>query len=369
MVELGIERLDPSILKGRCGIFTNESGLTHQWQRSVDVLAERLSVILVGEHGYFGVYAPGQDVPDERDSHNGLPIVSLYGNAQGIDILETLDTLVIDIQDVGMRCFTYLATIKDLIEKSASTGTRIVVCDRPHLRSALSEFGAVPEDEHTSIVAPAGLPFVSPLTIAETSRLFAAQAGVTPVIIPMVGYRRSMTFTETSLPFVAPSPNLPSLQSVLLYPALVLLEGLEVSIGRGTPRPFTTIGSPTFDTWEVISALDNEKIPGLLVRSAMFVPRDDQYAGKRCQGIGFWVQDPVVFDPMKLAMVLLVLLRRKCGMIWRNMGDYMVIDRLWGSTRLRESVDAGMAPTDLYQREASLGAKTVCELQQVYLYQ
>jgi uncharacterized protein YbbC (DUF1343 family) len=174
-----------------------------------------------------------------------------------------------------------------------------------------------------------------------------------------------MTFMETGLPFAAPSPNLPSLQSILFYPVVVLLEGLEVSIGRSTPRPFTTIGSPTLDTWEVISVLNNEKIPGLLVRSAMFVPRDDQYAGKRCQAIEFWVQNPAVFDPMKLAMALFVLLRRKCGMIWKNMG----IDRLWRSARLRESVDAGMAPTDLYQSEASLGAKTVCELQQVYLYQ
>ncbi len=369
MVELGIEQLDPSVLQGRCGIFTNESGLTRRWQRSIDVLKDRLSVVLVGEHGYSGVYAPGENVPDERDEHSGLPVVSLFGNAEGINALAALDTLVIDIQDVGVRCFTYLATIKDLIEKSASTGTHIVVCDRPHLRSALAGFGTAPEEGHASIVAAADLPFTSPLTIAETSRLFGLRAGVTPTIVPMSGYRRSMSFAGMGIPFAAPSPNLPTWQSVLLYPALVLLEGLEVSIGRGTPRPFTTVGSPTFDTWEVITALAKEEIPGLLVRPAMFVPQCDQYAGTRCQGVEFWVQDPGVFDPMKLAMVLLVLLRERYAVTWRTVENCFVVDRLWGSARLRESVDAGMASADLYQHERSLGAKTVHELRQAYLYQ
>ncbi len=296
MVKPGIENLANVDRTKTIGLFSNISGVNSRWERTVDIIKPKY--IFTAEHGYFEEFLPGEKYFDARDPITGTPVVTIYGKENRRELSDT-DILYVDIQDSGTRCFTYVNSLFKLIKKSAEIGFKIVILDRPNPISSLESFGS-PEDKEFSPVSAPFIPFVYPFTIGELALFYADKANGNVEVVKMEGYKRSMFYENTGIPFSSPSPNLSSVQSVYLYPALVLSEGFDISVGRGTPKPFRWIGSPIIDIKDFSAFVKSLKIEGLLWKPAVFIPSADRFKGELCYGLEFYVTEPLKFSPLRL---------------------------------------------------------------------
>ena len=297
-VKAGIEEFDISLKKGKTGLFSNISGVNEHWERSVDII--RPDYIFTGEHGYFEEFAEGEKFSSYKDPINQTKIVSLYGE-DGKEALSEIDTLFIDIQDVSVRCFTYASTLLNLIKTGKGFAYKIIVLDRPNLQQGKSFGGPA---ERTSFVAPPFIPFVYPFTLGELALFYSAKFDGDVSVIKLKNYKREMNFYDTAMAFSSPSPNLPDIQAVMLYPGLVLMEEFNVSVGRGTQKPFRIVGAPFIDAGKLTTFVKNLKIDGLLAKPAVFTPSSGKFAKEKCYGSEFYVENPSAFEPMRLGFHL-----------------------------------------------------------------
>ncbi|WP_030720288.1 exo-beta-N-acetylmuramidase NamZ domain-containing protein [Streptomyces sp. NRRL F-2580] len=353
-VRTGFERLAAdgyALLAGqKVGVVTNPTGITADARHLVDVLHadERVDLVAVfgPEHGFRGTAQAGGSEGASRDPATGLPVYDTYDKSgqRLADVFTAagVDTVVFDIQDVGARFYTYIWTLYDCMRAAALAGKAVVVLDRPNPVGGRRAAGPVLERSYASFVGREPIALAHGMTAAELALLFngefLADRPVRLRTVAMSGWRRQSFFGETGLPWVPPSPNMPTPDTALAYAGTCLFEGTNLSEGRGTTTPFEVVGAEGIDRrWaEAANALD---LPGVWFREAYFTPTFSKHVGKVCGGVRLIVHDREAFDPVRAGIGLLVTARRAWGGFgWRT--DHW-IDRLTGSDRVRTMVDAG----------------------------
>jgi uncharacterized protein YbbC (DUF1343 family) len=335
----------------RVGLVTNQTGVDADGISDVERLRTagvRLVALFSPEHGFRGAADPGAAIASGVDSATGLPIYSLYGrvSAPTPEMLRGIEVMVVDLQDAGARYYTYLATTVDVMRAVGAAGIRVLVLDRPNPIGGLVQ-GNVLEREHITNVGRLELPMRHGMTLGELAGLARTDLGLATDlrVVPVSGWSRSQAIDQTGLPFVPPSPNLRTVESLFHYPGLCLFEGTNLSVGRGSDAPFEQIGAPWLDTAAVLRAVRAAGLSGVEFTGVGFTPTrpgDGKYADTLLAGIRLRVTDRLAYDPTVTAVQLLAAIRR------RHVTEFAWIpahfDRLAGTTRLREAIDAGAEP-------------------------
>ncbi|MET4923663.1 DUF1343 domain-containing protein [Streptomyces sp. PSRA5] len=357
-VRTGFDRLAADgyrLLAGRrVGVVTNPTGVTRDVRHIVDVMHpdERveLTAVFGPEHGFRGTAQAGGSEGRYDDPATGLPVYDTYQTSgqRLADIFTEsgVDTVVFDIQDAGARFYTYIWTLYDCMEAAALAGKRFVVLDRPNPVTGRAALGPVLRPEFATFVGRKPIAQAHGMTVAELALLFNGEFLAKPVegldIVRMSGWRRSDFFDGTGLPWVPPSPNMPTPETALVYSGTCLFEGTNLSEGRGTTRPFELLGAEGIDrAWA--EAADAEGLSGVRFREAYFAPTFSKFQGRTVGGVQLHVHDRESFDPVRTGIALLVTAKRTwSGFAWR---EDNWIDKLTGSTSVRTLIDAG-ADTD-----------------------
>ncbi|WP_030676594.1 exo-beta-N-acetylmuramidase NamZ family protein [Streptomyces cellulosae] len=337
----------------RVGIVTNPTGVTRDVRHIVDVMHADtrvdLRAVFGPEHGFRGTAQAGGSEGRYDDPATGLPVYDTYlksGQAlAGIFTASGVDTVVFDIQDVGARFYTYIWTLYDCMEAARLAGKRFVVLDRPNPVTGQAALGPVLHEEFATFVGRKPISQAHGMTVAELARLFNGEFLSTPVeldTVLMTGWRRSQWYDAWGLPWVPPSPNMPTPDTALVYSGTCLFEGTNLSEGRGTTRPFELLGAEGVDgRWA--DAANRLALPGVRFREAYFAPTFSKFQGKTIGGVQIHVHDRDAYDPVRTGIALLVTARKVwSGFAWRP--DNW-IDKLTGSTLVRTMIDAG-ADTD-----------------------
>jgi len=366
------DRLD--LLRGRrVGVLCHPASVTSDLVHIVDRLIAagvRPSRLFGPEHGVRGEAQDMVGVADGRDTRTGIPVTSLYGETfesltpTAVD-LEGLDVLVVDLQDVGSRYYTYVWTMAMALGAAARARVAIVVLDRPNPLGGVAIEGGTVKEACTSFVGLGAVPVRHGLTIGEVARMVAAGMpwGGTRffraldcdlTVVAARGWRRAMTFTDTGLPWVMPSPNMPTPDTALVYPGQCLFEATNLSEGRGTTRPFEIVGAPFLDGHAWAAALAETALPGLRLRPIAFRPTFHKFAGKACGGVQLHVVDAAAFRPYRTGVALIAAARKICGddFRWRSepyefVADPPAIDLLTGSAEVRRAIDVGAQLADI----------------------
>lgn len=370
MVRTGLDRVLSGefgeLLAGRVGLIANPTSLDGDLVHAADALAAagKLALLFGPEHGIRGEAQDMIGVAGGKDARTGVPVHSLYGDtieslAPPVELLRGLDVLVYDIQDVGCRYYTFAWTLLLALRAAAAARVRVVVLDRPNPLGGLAVEGGGVEEGYTSFVGLHSVPVRHGLTVGEMTRLLAAREGLSAwlEIVPMAGWRRAMHFDATGLPWVIPSPNMPTLDTAYVYPGLCLIEGTELSEGRGTTHPFELVGAPFVsyaEARQLAESLAAEKLPGIKFRPMVFTPGFQKHAGKRCGGVALHVTSRREFKPYLTGVAILRAFRQGWpkAFRWRTrayefVGDKPAVDLLAGGPGLREGIDAGASLAEL----------------------
>ncbi len=358
-VTTGLESLlarPASVRRLRLGLIANPTsvtrGLVHASVAMHSARAFRLVSLFGPEHG---IWADAQDlveVEDSRDPRTGLPVHSLYGRTRvpTQSMLSGLDAVVFDVQDVGSRYYTFIYTMLHAMEACAQHGRRLIVLDRPNPIGGAAIDGNLLDPAFSSFVGGHPLPARHGLTVGELALLFRKerQLDVDLKVVRMRGWRREMAFEDTGLPWVLPSPNMPTPDTAVVYPGGCLVEGTNLSEGRGTTRPFELVGAPWLDPWQLAKALTAEKLPGVVFRPVFFTPTFQKHAGRLCGGVQVHVTDRRTFSAWLTYLLLIVHARAQDErrFLWRDPPyEYehikRPIDILCGTDRIRLAIEAG----------------------------
>jgi uncharacterized protein YbbC (DUF1343 family) len=340
----------------RAGLVTNHTGIDPEGVSSIDRLHTHPRVELVAlfapEHGIRGTAEAGELVDHSLDEATGLPIHSLYGDTRKPtpEMLAGIQVLLFDIQDIGTRYYTYIYTMALAMEAAGEAGIPFVVLDRPNPIGGTHVQGNLLDPAFASFVGQYPIPMRHGMTPGELARLFRDRFGVSSElhVVPLDGWRRDVLFPDTGLPWVAPSPNMPDLESALHYPGTCLFEGTNLSVGRGTDRAFQKIGAPWLDGEALARRVRGHQLPGVRVEPVVFTPAspgDGKFDGERVEGVRLHVTDPAVYDPARTGVVLLVEARALTGDRWAWRASHF--DRLAGTDRLRTGIEAGLSPAQL----------------------
>ncbi|MBE8476700.1 exo-beta-N-acetylmuramidase NamZ family protein [Streptomyces justiciae] len=355
----GFERLAAdayALLDGqRVGIVTNPTGITRDARHIVDVMHADpkvdLRAVFGPEHGFRGTAQAGGSEGRYDDPATGLPVYDTYlKSGQPLADVFTasgVDTVVFDIQDVGARFYTYIWTLYDCMEAAQLAGKRFVVLDRPNPVTGRSAEGPVLHKEFATFVGRQPISQAHGMTVAELARLFNGEFLTAPVALDtvlMTGWRRSDFYDASALPWVPPSPNMPTPDTALVYSGTCLFEGTNLSEGRGTTRPFELLGAEGIDgRWA--AAANELGLPGVHFREAYFAPTFSKFQGRTVGGVQIHVHDRAAYDPVRTGIGLLVTAKRVwSGFAWRS--DNW-IDKLTGSTQVRTAIDAGTGVDDV----------------------
>lgn len=327
----------------RVSVVANHSSVTLDGRRTVDVLAQRRDVFLTSifspEHGLHGKV--DDKVDDSTDEGTGLPVHSLYGASYRPtpQQLHEVDAVVYDLQDIGCRFYTYITTLGLLLEACAENDVAVYVLDRPNPIGGLDVEGPCSDSDHESFVAYHELPLRHGMTVGELARLFNAERGINAQlkVVTMGGWQRSFWQPHTGQRWIDPSPNIRDVIAALLFPGVGLIEGSNVSVGRGTENPFHVFGAPWMDGDAVARALHERAIPGLRCESVAFTPQDALHRHYRqpCPGVGFIVENEQLFSPAALGLALIEILRERYADVW----EYRSIEKLLGRSDLIEAIE------------------------------
>lgn len=302
-VNPGIEVLlkeEKDVLSGKkVGLITNPTGIDSKLTSIVDLLHDdpdiNLTALFGPEHGVRGDAQAGASVEYYIDEKTGLPVYSLYGKTKKPtpEMLKDVEVLVFDIQDVGTRYYTYIYTMAYAMEAAKENDIPFIVLDRPNPQGGESVDGPVLEPEFSSFVGLYPIPLKHGMTVGELSTLFNKEfkIGADLKVIKMKGWKRDMDYDDTGLPFVLPSPNMPTVSTTFVYPATGLIEGTNVSEGRGTTKPFELIGAPYINGDELAGKLNALRLPGVKFRAASFTPMFSKHAGKLSHGVEIYITD------------------------------------------------------------------------------
>ncbi len=353
MVQPGIsvllsERSD-LLAKRRVGVLTHASGVLPDLRGTATALLERADVraLFSPEHGLHGAAAHGEDVANAVD-RSGVPLYSLYGTqfAPTAEQLADLDVIVCDLQDVGCRFYTYVWTVIKTIEAAAQSSVAVIIADRPNPIGGTIEGPGVEPDLRT-LVGLYDVPVRHGLTLGELALLINREAafGCDLTVVACAGWQRSMLWSATGLPWVPPSPNMPTPETALVYPGTCLAEGINISVGRGTAKPFEWLGAPWIDAMQLAAALNDLDLPGVRWRPAAFQPCAAPYAGEICQGVQPHVVDAAVLRPVTSGTALIATIAQLYpeALNWTTAH----FDRLAGSRDIRHALAAGAPLTTI----------------------
>ncbi|MDE2796498.1 MAG: DUF1343 domain-containing protein [Gemmatimonadota bacterium] len=350
--------------RSRLGLIAHPASVTSDLTHAADAIRAAgydLHAIFGPQHGARG---EKQDNMIESDHYSdpvtGLPVHSLYGDVRKptLAMLDGLDALLFDLQDVGVRVYTFVWTMALAMEACAAANVRFVVLDRPNAIGGTRREGPVLRPGYESFVGLHPVPLRHGLTCGEMARWLNEERGIACdlTVVPCGGWRRSTLWQDTGLTWVMPSPNLPTPDSCVVYPGMVLLEGTNLSEGRGTTRPFELFGAPWLNPAALTARLADARLPGVHFRPCHFEPTFQKHAGRLCCGAQLHVTDPHTFEPVRTAVEILVAARALApqDFAWREPPyEYEEtrppIDILWGHPGLREGVQDGAATDEILE--------------------
>ena len=341
----GFERLRGQ----RVALLTNHTGQAKDGRATIDLLAEAPEVDLVAlfspEHGIRGEL--DEPVASGQDERTGLPVHSLYGDTRRPlpEMLEGLDTIVVDIQGIGARFYTYMTTMAYVMEAAAERDISMLVLDRPNPIGGVEIEGPVQDEEAMGFTGYFPMPIRHGLTLGELARLFAAEREIDVEldVVAMRGWRRDAWFDATGQPWIDPSPNMRNLTQAVLYPGIGAIEGTNISVGRGTDSPFERVGAPWIDGVELAAALNDRGLTGISFYPVSFIPESSKFAGERCAGVYMIVTDRERIRPVRVGLEI-------AAALYRLYGDAFELDaaaQLFGSRETLERVAAGDDPTEI----------------------
>lgn len=352
------------LLKGKkVGLITNPTGIDSKMNSIVDLLHDdsdiELTALFGPEHGVRGDAQAGEYVESYIDEKTGLPVYSLYGQTRKPtpEMLENVEVLVFDIQDVGTRYYTYIYTMAYSMEAAKEKNIPIVVLDRPNPLGGLSVDGPVLEPEFSSFIGMYPIPTRHGMTVGELASLFNEEfnIGADLRVVKMKGWRRSMDFDDTGLPFVLPSPNMPTVSTTFVYPATGLIEGTNLSEGRGTTKPFELIGAPFINSTNLAAELNSLSLPGVKFRAASFTPTSSKHAGKLSHGVEIYVTDRAEFDAVTTGLYIIKTIHDMYPDDFEFLSNNF-FDKLIGNDGVRTMILEGASVREItktYQKELS----------------
>jgi uncharacterized protein YbbC (DUF1343 family) len=370
-------------VKGRrVGLVTNQTGVNSRSESTAGLFSDHPDIHLVAlyspEHGLNGTAQAGQSIPFKMDKKYNLPVFSLYGQSEIPDpkkprdmdesmrdfdtqdkgkflekgMAEDIEVLVFDLQDVGTRIYTYIATMAYCMSFSARMGIDFIVLDRPNPINGLDLEGPVlVYPEYSSFVGLYPIPVRHGMTVAELALLFNdtyIAPKVNLKVIPMKGWERKMWFDETGLPWISPSPNMPTLATATVYPGQVFLEGTNISEGRGTSAPFETFGAPWLNDKVLAETLNRIGLPGVHFMDLTFKPTFSKFRGELCRGCLIKVLNRSVFRPLETTLNIIRTIQQEHPGLFHFFDDYF--DKTMGTDRVRLSLEEGEAVTDILNR-------------------
>jgi uncharacterized protein YbbC (DUF1343 family) len=376
-VKLGVEVLfekNLDLIRGKhVGLITNPTGLDSHLDSIIDRFRAQPGVTLVAlygpEHGVRGNAQAGEYVPFYFDEHLQLPVFSLYGQTHkppadmmtNIDeymrsfdtkhegkqvaagMMQSVDVMVFDLQDVGTRVYTYIATMAYAMQAAADAGIPFIVLDRPNPINGTAMEGPILEyPKHSSFIGLYPIPLRHGMTAGELARLFNDKfltKKVNLTVVPMENWSRDEWFSETSLPWVLPSPNLPTPESATVYPGQVIIEGTNLSEGRGTTKPFEFFGAPWVDGFVLAKKLNDLKLPGVKFREVWFTPTFSKFAAKQCGGCQLHVVDRQSYQPVATTLAILSVVKQLYGDKLEFHAEYF--DKVLGNSTVREALERG----------------------------
>lgn len=377
-VEVFLER-HAGLVKGkRVGLITNPTGVDSLLRSDVELFLNSLDFKIVAlygpEHGVRGDAQAGEYVPFYRDPKYDLPVFSLYGETmkpaagmiKNIDAymrsfdttgkgkqlekaaVQDIDVMIFDIQDVGTRVYTYVATMAYAMQACAEAGVPFIVLDRPNPIGGAAAEGPVLDPALASFIGVYPIPLRHGMTVGELAMLFNdrfMEKKVFLTVIPVEGWERARWFDETGLPWVMPSPNMPTLDTAAVYPGQVVFEGTNVSEGRGTTRPFEFFGAPWIDGHSLAAKLNGLGLTGVAFREAWFTPTFSKFQGERCGGCQVHVLDRKSYRPIETTLAVIKTIRDDYPQKFQFHADYF--DKVMGTSRVREALASGRAVKDI----------------------
>ena len=382
---LGSEHLlaSPRLNGLRVGVLANPASIDHRFRHIVDLLAAssdwKLAAIFGPQHGFRSDLQDNMiETPHTTDPRREVPIFSLYSETREPtpEMLDLIDVLVIDIQDVGARIYTFIYTMANCLRGAARRGLPVIVCDRPNPIGGAIE-GPMLRQGFESFVGQFPIPMRHGMTVGELARLFNEHhaIGAQLEIVSMEGWSRDMYWDETGLPWVMPSPNMPTLDTAIVYPGTVLFEGTMLSEARGTTRPFELIGAPWLDGDALAARMNACGLKGVHFRPAIFEPTFQKYARTTCGGCQIHVTARTEFEPVKAGVALM---RESYALdparfLWRPPPyeyerDKLPIDILAGSAELREQIEAQVPLADIAASWRSGEAEFAATIRPYLLY-
>ncbi len=370
LVKTGLEILTAnppaSLAKARLGLLANQGSVGPGFEHAVTLidraLPGRLRTLLGPQHGFAGEKQDNMVESDHAEEKGtGRPIYSLYGRTRMPQphMLDGLDVLLVDLVDVGTRVYTFAQTLFYCLETAALAGVKVVILDRPNPIGGSEVEGNLLKPDCASFVGLHPIPMRHGFTLGELALYMTGRLGKPPEleIIRATGWNREMYFRETGLPWVYPSPNMPSPETAWLYPGQVLWEGANISEGRGTTRPFHLCGAPFIDALSVKEELDSYDLPGVVFRPAVFEPTFHKFQGQVCQGLELHPMDKRSFKPYLTSLTILeVLLRRYPEQFAWKQPPYeyeyerMPIDLILGDKSVRQGLESGLSAVEMEKK-------------------
>lgn len=362
-MRLGLERLieDPTrwLGTGRVGLVANPTSVDRRLNHAVDLLHRHRDIdlrLLFGpEHGVRGCAQDMIGIDDARDPVSGLPEISLYGDSfdslsPQSEHLSQIDVLVFDLQDIGTRYYTYAATMALCMRAAKTHPVKVVVLDRPNPIGGLKIEGGGVATGLESFCGLYPIPQRHAMTVGELARLYNTtfDIGAELAVVECEGWPRAAYYDECDLPWIMPSPNLPTLDTAIVYPGMCLVEGTNLSEGRGTTRPFELVGAPFIDARALAHELSRYTLSGVRFRPCAIEPMFHKFAGQHCEALQLHVTDRGAFDAYRTGIAVLIAVRSLWpdDFAWRTnpyefRGDVPAIDLLTGSSLVRAAIDAG----------------------------
>jgi len=382
----------------KVGLITNPTGVDSKLNSLIDLFHENPGIDLVAlygpEHGLYGNAQAGEYIPFTKNKKCGLPVFSLYGQSMKSDsgglkdidksmrdfdtvaegkfledpMIEGVDGLIFDIQDIGTRIYTYIATMAYCMQVCAKKGIEFIVLDRPNpINGKMMEGPVLEYPAFSSFVGLYPIPVRHGMTTGELAHLFKERFLIKEVhltVIPMKGWMRSMWYDQTGLPWINPSPNIPTLQTATVYPGQVFLEGTNISEARGTKKPFEQFGAPWINGKELAKKLNTLALPGVRFRETRFSPNFSKFKGKLCSGAQLQVLDRTRFQPFSTTLHIIKTIKETSPHQFKFYQEYF--DKIVGSTSIREAIEMGVLVDDII-REYTSQLEVFANLRQEYL--
>ena len=315
MIQLGLSLLLNEkwniITHQQVGLITNQTGVNENLDRNIELLSDlcHISALFSPEHGFFGSAQDGQAINSSIDKEQLIPVHSLYGDRREPtqEMVDGLDMLIYDIQDVGSRFYTYISTLFLSMRAASEYDINFVVLDRPNPIGGNLVEGNVLEPKFQSFIGPHPIPIRHGMTVGELAQLFKSETDLdlSLTVVPMKGWKRWMWFDQTGLPWVPPSPNMPTVNTAMLYPGTCLIEGTNLSEGRGTTKPFEWIGAPWIDGNDLAKKLNQLNLDGVLFRQIHFKPEFSKHAKKMCSGVQVHITNRLTARPVEISLYLI----------------------------------------------------------------